>query len=186
MNLGMRCGQRTNGVVGRGCGLRPAWQVRRCTAKRSQRNTLPPTLAAEQNVLEGQQSSWKHVMVALIDSNPMLGTDSRLALSTAAGLAMAEGKLTVIFLDETPCTGNESRMTRVKNELEALGLRDVQILEEEIGDSAGGKQQSVAVGEAADTFHADLVVMSTSCVHEKHVDANLLAEFVPAPLLLLP
>jgi hypothetical protein len=44
----------------------------------------------------------------------------------------------------------------------------------------------VAIGDAADNFEADLVVMSTNVVHEKHVDANLLAEFVPAPVLFLP
>lgn len=177
MNPAIKCVRPTFGVVGRSC------QARFGTPRVLRRN---PLVSASQASSEVQPMSWKHVMVALIDSNPMLGTDSRLALSTAAGLALAEGKLTVVFFDETPCSGNESRMTRVKNELEALGLSDVQILEEEIGDAAGGKQQSVAVGEAADTFHADLVVMSTSCVHEKHVDANLLAEFVPAPLLLLP
>lgn len=42
------------------------------------------------------------------------------------------------------------------------------------------------MGEAADSVGADLVVLSTAVVHEKHVDANLLAEFVPAPVLLLP
>lgn len=177
MNPAIKYVQPTFGVVGRG------YQARVGTPRMLRRN---PLVTASQASSEVQPMSWKHVMVALIDSNPMLGTDSRLALSTAAGLALAEGKLTVVFFDETPCSGNESRMTRVKNELEALGLSDVQILEEEIGDTAGGKQQSVAVGEAADTFNADLVVMSTSCVHEKHVDANLLAEFVPAPLLLLP
>ena len=71
----------------------------------------------------------------------------------------------------------------MKSALEALGLSDVAILEEKIEDKGKG---SVAVGEAADTFSADLVVLSSSAVHEKHVDANLLAEFVPAPLLLLP
>ena len=50
----------------------------------------------------------------------------------------------------------------------------------------GKGKGSVAVGDAADTFSADLVVLSSSAVHEGHVDANLLVEFVPAPLLLLP
>lgn len=41
-------------------------------------------------------------------------------------------------------------------------------------------------GDVADQVEADLVVMSSEAVHAKHVDANLLAEFVPCPVLLLP
>jgi hypothetical protein len=38
----------------------------------------------------------------------------------------------------------------------------------------------------ADEVNADLVILSSEAVHAKHVDANLLAEFVPCPVLLLP
>lgn len=41
-------------------------------------------------------------------------------------------------------------------------------------------------GDVADEIAADLVVLSSEAVHSKHVDANLLAEFVPCPVLLLP
>lgn len=43
-----------------------------------------------------------------------------------------------------------------------------------------------APGEVADEIDADLVVMSSDSVHKKVVDANLLAEFVPCPVLLVP
>ena len=72
----------------------------------------------------------------------------------------------------------------VQQQLQDRGLVNVKILEESIEHSSG--KGSVAVGEAADEVDADLVVLSTAAVHEKHVDANLLAEFVNAPVLLLP
>lgn len=128
-------------------------------------------------------SLWSHVMVALVDSNPSLSTASRTALQQGARLAMGNGKLTVLILNDE---GKEDadRMTNLKRELEAIGLADVQVVEESVEHSTG--KGSVAIGDAADSFEADLVVMSTNVVHEKHVDANLLAEFVPAPVLLLP
>ena len=52
-------------------------------------------------------------------------------------------------------------------------------------EAAQGKG-SVAVGEVADSLSADLVVLSSEAVHAKRADANLLAEFVPCPVLLLP
>jgi len=131
-------------------------------------------------------ADWKHVMLFLLDANAQhLSSDSKSALTTAASLAMSSGKLTVVFLDDSGASSAEGEHERaeMKSALEALGLSDVAILEEKIEDKGKG---SVAVGEAADTFSADLVVLSSSAVHEKHVDANLLAEFVPAPLLLLP
>ena len=45
---------------------------------------------------------------------------------------------------------------------------------------------SVLVGDVADEIEADLVLISSEAVHTKQVDANLLAEFVPCPVLLLP
>lgn len=44
----------------------------------------------------------------------------------------------------------------------------------------------VALGEVADAVAADLLVLASADVHAKRVDANLLAEFVPCPLLFLP
>jgi hypothetical protein len=125
---------------------------------------------------------YSHVMVALIDGTPHLGAESRTTLSTASSMAIRDNaKLTVLFVDKDSV--DESRMKMVKKELDSLGIEDVQILEEHVVDTS---KASVAVGEAADEFCADVVVMSANAVHEKYVDANLLAEFVPAPLLLLP
>ena len=43
-----------------------------------------------------------------------------------------------------------------------------------------------SAGDIADQSAADMVIMSSEAVHAKIVDANLLAEFVPCPMLLLP
>lgn len=42
------------------------------------------------------------------------------------------------------------------------------------------------VGDVADDIKADLVLLSTDCVHEESVNANLLAEFCPCATLLIP
>lgn len=134
------------------------------------------------------QKPWEHVLVALVDSNPSFSTASRTALKTAAGLALEGGKLTIMFLDDQGegTEAVESRDTETLREelLRASGVGEVNFIHESIEHSSG--KGSVAIGEAADNFDADLVVMSSAVIHEKHVDANLLAEFVPSPVLLLP
>ena len=49
-----------------------------------------------------------------------------------------------------------------------------------------GSMSTAIIGEVADDLNLDLVVMSMDAIHSKHVDANLLAEFIPCPVLLLP
>ena len=44
----------------------------------------------------------------------------------------------------------------------------------------------LSAGDMADEIMADIVVVSSEAIHAKHVDANLLAEMVNCPLLLLP
>jgi hypothetical protein len=140
-------------------------------------------VASAENGTQTAPSGWDHVLVAIIDSNPALSTSSRQALASAASLASTA--LTVLFLDDEGKPIDTTRAERVQKQLqEQSGGQKIVILEESIEHSSG--KGSVAVGEAADSTGADLVVMSSAAVHDKHVDANLLAEFVPAPLLLLP
>lgn len=128
---------------------------------------------------------YEHILLAILDSNPMLSSASRTALETAAGLASTHSsKLTIVFVDEEGRKLDGQRLTRVQGELRNLGIQEFECLEEEIEANVG--KGSVAVGDVADQVQADLVVMSTEAVHAKHVDANLLAEFVPCPVLLLP
>lgn len=64
--------------------------------------------------------------------------------------------------------------------LHEAGCADAEILEKAMDSGA------VLVGDVADEIEADLVLISSEAVHTKQVDANLLAEFVPCPVLLLP
>ena len=41
-----------------------------------------------------------------------------------------------------------------------------------------GKRPAVVIGEVADDMNLDLVVLSMESIHSKHIDNNLLAEFV--------
>jgi hypothetical protein len=138
-------------------------------------------LASAENGTEMTPSGWDHVLVAIVDSNPALSTSSRQALASAASLATSA--LTVLFLDDEGKPIDTARSQMVQKQLEQGSVK-ISILEESIEHSSG--KGSVAVGEACDASGADLVVISTAAVHDKHVDANLLAEFVPAPVLLLP
>jgi len=132
------------------------------------------------------------------DNNPSLSSDSRATLGTAASLAM-NGKLSIIFIDQkkkevgeqgengTSSSSLNQRAKLLQDNLQALGmsLDQINVLEEEVEASVG--KGSVAVGDAADSLAADLVLVSSSAIHEHQiVDANLLAEFVPCPLLVLP
>lgn len=49
-----------------------------------------------------------------------------------------------------------------------------------------GKKPTAIIAEVADDLELDLVVLSMEAIHSKHVDGNLLAEFIPCPILMLP
>lgn len=141
------------------------------------------SLSSDVSQPQPQALNVTHVLVVLADKNPALSSNSRSTVGTAAALAVKQ-KLSVMFLDEDGKPLDESRMQRMQHELEAFGFSDVNVIEETVEPNVG--KGSLAVGEAADTLGADLVVLHSDAIHEKHVDANLLAEFVPCPVLLLP
>lgn len=62
------------------------------------------------------------------------------------------------------------------------GFQEFKLLER-LGE---GNKPTAIIGEVADEMSMDLVIMSMEAIHSKHVDANLLAEFIPCPVLLLP
>jgi len=55
-----------------------------------------------------------------------------------------------------------------------------------LADEGSSHNAAAAVGDAAAEAGATLCMMSSDVVHGGAVDANLLAEFVDCPLLLLP
>jgi len=62
------------------------------------------------------------------------------------------------------------------------GLKDYNLLER-LGE---GSKPTAIIGDVADDLNLDLVVISMEAIHTKHIDANLLAEFIPCPVMLLP
>lgn len=64
----------------------------------------------------------------------------------------------------------------------AGGFQEFDLLER-LGE---GKMPAAVVGEVADDLELDLVVLPMEAVHHKHIDCNLLAEFTPCPVMLLP
>ena len=56
----------------------------------------------------------------------------------------------------------------------------------EVVDQVGAPSSSAAIGDVADDLEATILIMSTEAIHTKLVDSNLLAEFVPCPILMLP
>lgn len=68
-----------------------------------------------------------------------------------------------------------------RQSLAAAGCDTAEVLEKSVPESG-----SALIGDLADEISADLVLLSSEAVHTKQVDANLLAEFVGCPVLLLP
>eukprot|EP00775_Hariotina_reticulata_P012089 gene12089-12229_t len=126
--------------------------------------------------------SYDKILLTILDSNPYLSDGSRQAISTAADLAkIHNSKLTVLVVDQPGAEGDPSVKLQVINKsLHDAGCEAVEILEKSM------ESGSVLVGDVADEIAADLVLVSSEAVHTKQVDANLLAEFVPCPVLLLP
>ena len=65
-----------------------------------------------------------------------------------------------------------------------MGCHDVDVVRQSV--PAGERRSEVIIGEAADSHAADMVVISWEMVHYHNINANLLAEFVSCPVLLLP
>lgn len=63
------------------------------------------------------------------------------------------------------------------------GFQEFRLLER-LGE--GSSKPTAIIGDVADELNLDLVIISMEAIHSKHVDANLLAEFIPCPVLLLP
>ena len=128
----------------------------------------------------------------------MDGTFLPQALTTIAKLATNhQSKLTIVVIDEASKEKEDVRFdTMTKShahssvtshlrshcrELHSMGCTDFNVFTKD-----RSQQPSVTLGDVADEIKADLMVLSSDAVHEKSVDANLLAEFMPCPVLILP
>ncbi|KAJ6997005.1 uncharacterized protein [Populus alba] len=108
------------------------------------------------------------------------------AAATAAALAKKYGAdITVVVIDERQKESlpeHETQMSSIRWHLAEGGFQEFKLLER----LGGGSKPTAIIGEVADDLSLDLVVISMEAIHSKHVDANLLAEFIPCPVLLLP
>lgn len=149
--------------------------------------------APAQPIVPQDPLKYDHLLVALVDSNPYLSSNSQGAVAASADLANAHksSKITFLLIDEPGKSSGDSagadpslRIKTVNWHLRERGC-DTQfdMLERPVGEKGAA---SALVGDVADEVGADLLVLSSSGVHDKHVDANLLAEFVSCPVLLLP
>lgn len=162
--------------------------LRRRRAANATADGAPPPAPIPQDPL-----TYRHLLVALVDSNPYLGSNSQGAIAAGADLALAHrsDKITVLLIDEpgesSGASAGADASVRVKTVAWHLRERGCQtefdFLERPMGEKGAA---SALVGEVADDVGADLVVLSSQGVHERHIDANLLAEFVSVPVLLLP
>lgn len=78
---------------------------------------------------------------------------------------------------------HDTQLSSIRWHLSEGGFQEFRVLER-LGE--GSSKPTAIIGEVADDLNLDLVVLSMEAIHSKHVDANLLAEFIPCPVLLLP
>ncbi|KAL2928750.1 Imidazole glycerol phosphate synthase subunit HisH [Bienertia sinuspersici] len=118
---------------------------------------------SEVSVAADTFTHFKHLLLPITDRNPYLSEGTRQLLMTS----------------------QKSRtLSMIHNWLPFAGicLKEFRLLEK-LGE---GSKPTAIIGEVADDMSLDLVVLSMEAIHSKHVDANLLAEFIPCPVLLLP
>ncbi|XP_075091303.1 uncharacterized protein LOC107826763 isoform X2 [Nicotiana tabacum] len=131
-------------------------------------------------------TNFKHVLLPITDRNPYLSEGSRQAAATAAALAKKYGAdITVVVIDEKEKEAvpeHETQLASIRWHLSEGGYQEFKLLER-LGE---GSKPTAIIGEIADEMNLDVVIMSMEAIHSKHVDANLLAEFIPCPVLLLP
>ncbi|PKA46159.1 hypothetical protein AXF42_Ash015451 [Apostasia shenzhenica] len=131
-------------------------------------------------------ASVKHVLLPITDRNPYLSEGTRQAAATTTSLAKKYGAdITVVVIDEKPkesIAEHDSQLSSIRWHLSEGGFTEFRLLER-LGE---GKKPTAVIGEVADDLNLDLVILSMEAIHSKHVDGNLLAEFIPCPVLLLP
>ncbi|KAL9229604.1 hypothetical protein vseg_005054 [Gypsophila vaccaria] len=129
---------------------------------------------------------FKHLLLPITDRNPYLSEGTRQAVATTAALAKKYGAdITVVVIDDKPKESHpehDTQLSSIRWHLSEGGFQEFKLLEK----LAEGSKPTAVIGEVADDMSLDLVVLSMEAIHSKHVDANLLAEFIPCPVLLLP
>ncbi len=132
-------------------------------------------------------ASYDHVLLAVVDANPYLSAGTRASAAAAAAHALAAGptgRLTLLVVDAVPLPAGADagvRADTLRWHVQEAGWTQEAPLLQRAGENA-----AAAISDAADEAGAALVVLAASAVHSKDVNVNLLAEFLPCPLLLVP
>ncbi|PWA86547.1 Rossmann-like alpha/beta/alpha sandwich fold [Artemisia annua] len=146
---------------------------------------VKPQAAAANSVAEAF-TEFKHLLLPITDRNPYLSEGTRQAAATTAALAKKYGAdITVVVIDEKlkdSLPEHDTQLSSIRWHLSEGGFQEFKLLER-LGE---GSKPTAIIGEIADDMNLDLVIMSMEAIHSKHVDANLLAEFIPCPVILLP
>lgn len=137
-------------------------------------------------------TEFKHVLLPIIDRNPYLSESTRQAAATTTALAKKYGAdITVAVIDQDSQEIRDTKEAKDNHELQLKtirwhlsegGFEDFTLVER----LAEGLKPAAVIGELADDLGLDLVIMSMEAIHHKHIDGNLLVEFVPCPVLMLP
>ncbi|XP_076903913.1 uncharacterized protein LOC143559121 [Bidens hawaiensis] len=142
--------------------------------------------AAMANSVAEAFTEFKHLLLPITDRNPYLSEGTRQAAATTAALAKKYGAdITVVVIDEKlkeSLPEHDTQLSSIRWHLSEGGFQEFKLLER-LGE---GSKPTAIIGEIADDMNLDLVIMSMEAIHSKHVDANLLAEFIPCPVILLP
>ncbi|XP_019422617.1 PREDICTED: uncharacterized protein LOC109332186 isoform X2 [Lupinus angustifolius] len=131
-------------------------------------------------------TQFKHLLLPITDRNPYLSDGTKQAISTVTALAKKYGAdITVVVIDEQlkeSLPEHETQLSSIRWHISEGGFKDYSLLER-LGE---GSKPTAIIGEVADDLNLDLVIISMEAIHTKHIDANLLAEFIPCPVMLLP
>ncbi|CAJ1942299.1 unnamed protein product [Sphenostylis stenocarpa] len=140
----------------------------------------------EVSVASDAFTEFKHLLLPITDRSPYLSEGTRQAIATTSALAKKYGAdITVVVIDEQQKESlpeHETQLSSIRWHLSEGGLKDYNLLER-LGE---GSKPTAIIGDVADDLNLDLVVISMEAIHTKHIDANLLAEFIPCPVMLLP
>ncbi|TYH44481.1 uncharacterized protein [Gossypium hirsutum] len=127
---------------------------------RHKAKAVPQPQDSEVSLVADAFTHFKHLLLPITGRNPYLSEGTRQAAATTAALAKNYGAdITVVG-----------------------GFKEFKLLER-LGE---GSKATAIIAEVADDLNLDLVVMSMEAIRSKHVDANLLVEFIPCPVLFLP
>eukprot|EP00899_Mesostigma_viride_P017213 jgi/Mesvir1/25493/Mv01751-RA.1 len=173
------------GLNGRQLCLRETACRSRFVATSNRHKRLTVRAAADREASAPFVLKFDRLLCCVTDDNPYLSDNSRQALTAAADLAVKyKSKVTVCVIDpeDADLKGDATvRYDTIRFYLNQAGCHDFDLVERKGAPAA-------VLGDVADELTSSLVLVSGDSVrHDSHsVDGNLMAEFCPCPVLLIP